>query len=370
MNQDGTVWVSLGDRTYPVRIGRGLLHTLGRAVRELGARRAAIVTDATVARAWLGPALASLEAAQIAAVAIEIPAGEASKSFPELERVCEALLAAGLERKDLVIALGGGVVGDLAGFAAGVLKRGLDFIQVPTTLLAQVDSSVGGKTAINSKAGKNLIGLFHQPRLVLADIDTLATLPARELRAGFAEVIKYGLIDDPAVFAWCERNAAQALAGDPEALAYAVSASVRAKARVVAADERETGQRALLNLGHTFGHALEACAGYDGRLLHGEAVAAGMALAFRHSLRLGLCPPEEAARVEALLSACGYATRLRDVPGGPYEANLLLEAMDQDKKTEGGALTLILARGVGQAFIAKGADRGAVRATLEAELAR
>lgn len=364
-----TVAVALGARSYDVRIGSGLLASLGPMLQGMGARRAAIVTDRLVAEHWLAPARTSLAEAGVACSEVLVAPGEASKTFSVLEEVCEALLRAGLERQDLVVALGGGVIGDLAGFAAGVLKRGLDFVQVPTSLLAQVDSSVGGKTGINSRAGKNLIGLFHQPRLVLADIATLATLPARELRAGFAEVIKYGLIDAPDFFGWCEANATAALAGEPNILATAVAQSVAAKARVVAMDERENGQRALLNLGHTFGHALEVAAGYDGRLLHGEAVATGMALAFRFSVQLGFCPAEDCARVEALLARCDFASRLRDCPGGPFSADTLLAAMDHDKKNEGGALTLILARGIGKAFIQKAVSRERLHALLQQELA-
>jgi len=365
-----TVPVSLGARSYDVRVGSGVLSDVGVAAAAFGARRVAVVTDATVAGHWLASAEQALAAAGLSVSPVIIAGGEESKSFATLEWVCEALLGAGLERKDLVVALGGGVVGDLAGFAAGVLKRGVDFIQVPTTLLAQVDSSVGGKTGINAKAGKNLIGLFHQPRLVLADIATLATLPRRELQAGFAEVIKYGLIDDPEFFAWCERHAEAALSGNATILTEAVSRSVVAKARVVGADERESGQRALLNLGHTFAHALESTAGYDGRLLHGEAVATGLALALRFSARQGLCPESDSRRLDALLQRCGYAVRLPDCPGGPFHTETLLAAMAHDKKNEGGALTLILARGIGRAFVQKAAPQGAMAAFLAAELER
>jgi len=370
MTSARTVRVPLGARSYDVRIGAGLLAQLGPACAALGARRIGLVTDAQVAPLWLEPALASLRAAGLQAMPLCVPPGEDSKSFLQLEHLCAELLRAGLDRQDLVVALGGGVVGDLAGFAAGVLKRGVGFVQVPTTLLAQVDSSVGGKTGINTKAGKNLIGLFHQPRLVLADSDTLATLPRRELRAGFAEVIKYGLIDDPQLFAWCEAHGEAALSGDASALLHAVEASVAAKARTVAADEHEsTGQRALLNLGHTFGHALEAIAGYDGRLLHGEAVAAGMALAFRFSVRQGMCPAADAARVERLLTHLGYAWRLQETPGGPYTTAAMLEAMRHDKKNTGEGLSLILARGIGQSCLEPAVAGDTVKLFLQQELA-
>jgi 3-dehydroquinate synthase len=285
-----------------------------------------------------------------------------------LARVCDAILEARIERGDLVIALGGGVVGDLAGFAAAVVRRGMRFIQVPTTLLAQVDSSVGGKTGINSTFGKNLVGAFHQPSLVIADTALLDTLPPREIRAGYAEVVKYGLIDDEAFFHWCEANWRGVFAGGP-ARDHAVAQSCRAKAAVVVRDEREEGDRALLNLGHTFGHALERLVGYDGaRLIHGEAVAIGLALAFRFSVRLGLCPGQDAERVARHLATVGLPTRLEDVPGGCGTAEALVEAMAQDKKVKAGALTFILARGIGQSFIAPGVEAEAVRAFLAQEL--
>jgi 3-dehydroquinate synthase len=278
--------------------------------------------------------------------------------------VIDGLLALNLERRDLVVAFGGGVVGDLAGLAAALLKRGLDFVQVPTTLLAQVDSSVGGKTAINAAAGKNLVGVFHQPRLVLADLDVLATLPERERRAGYAEIVKVGLIGDADFFGWCEANAGSVIVGGG-ALAEAVAVAVQAKAAIVAADEREAGARALLNLGHTFAHAIEAEAGMDsGAVLHGEAVGCGLALAFRFSERLGLCDAAEATRVETHLAQAGFATRLAALPGGPYDPHRMLAAIRQDKKNEGGGLTFVLARGIGRAFVAKDVDADAVRAFL------
>lgn len=365
MTAQENVRVELGARGYDIQIGAGVMRAVGQEAHALGARKCAIISDGHVAPLWAETVQRALSDAGLAWQTILIPPGEASKSFARLQQVCEAVLAFGLERRDLVIALGGGVVGDLAGFAAGVLKRGMDYIQIPTTLLAQVDSSVGGKTGINAERGKNLIGLFHQPRLVLADTLALQTLPARELRNGYAEVLKYGLIDDPALFAWSAAHRAAALAGDGAVLAKAVSASVRAKARIVAADERESGARALLNLGHTFAHALEACAGYDGRLLHGEAVGCGMALAFDFSVRLGLCAPEKAREVKAVLAQSGFGVDLAALPGGPFSANDLLAAIEHDKKNEGGALTLILARGIGQAFVHKNTSRQDLAAFLK-----
>lgn len=358
-----------GFRPYDVVIGRGLLAGAGGFIAPFARGQAAVVTDETVA-ALHGPALlAALEAAGMKARLLSVPAGEASKSFAVLEHVIDRLLACGLDRGDLVVALGGGVVGDLAGFAAAVFMRGVDFVQVPTTLLAQVDSSVGGKTAIDTPRGKNLVGAFHQPRLVLADIDVLATLPARQLRSGWAEVLKHGLICDPAYFDWLAGEGAKGAQGDPAALEQAVSRSVQIKAEVVGEDEKEAGRRALLNLGHTFGHALEAELGFDeARLTHGEAVALGCALAFRYSARQGLCAPEEAARVEAVLAAAGLPTRL-DQAGG-FSADALIGRMAADKKAEQGRLTLILARGIGRAFVQKGADAATVRAFLSGEGAR
>jgi 3-dehydroquinate synthase len=327
--------------------------------------KAAVISDETVAGLFGARALASLAAAGVSAQVITVPPGEASKSFAGLERVCDGLLAFGIERRDAVIALGGGVIGDLAGLAAGLIKRGVDYIQVPTTLLAQVDSSVGGKTAIDAAAGKNLIGLFHQPRLVLADLDALKTLPAREVRAGLAEVVKYGLIDDAAFFDWCVTHGPALTALAPAEIAQAVAVSVRAKARIVAADEKEAGARALLNLGHTFGHAIETLAGLDsGLVLHGEAVAMGMALAFDASESLGLCPPEAPAAVRAGLARLSLGAA---IPGPVRAAGVdaFMAAMAQDKKNDAGRLTLILARGVGAAFVMKDAPVRQVRAFLE-----
>jgi len=348
------VEVGLGERAYDILIGPGLISRAGAEIaRRLPGVRAAIVTDENVAGAHLAALTGSLEAAGIAATPIVLPAGEKTKSFSSLEHVVDGVLAARLERRDVVVALGGGVMGDLAGFAAGIVRRGMGFVQVPTSLLAQVDSSVGGKTGINTARGKNLVGVFHQPKLVLADTDALNTLPPREFRAGYAEVAKYGLIDRPDFFAWLEANWRDVFAGGA-ARTRAIAESCRAKADVVARDEFETGDRALLNLGHTFGHALEAATGYDGtRLVHGEGVAIGLALAHRFSARLNLASPDDAERVEAHLKAVGLPWRLSDVPGGLPGPERLLEFIQQDKKVSRGALTFILTHGVGQSFIAR-----------------
>jgi 3-dehydroquinate synthase len=364
-NDPVTVRVALGARAYDIVIGRGLIASLGRRLQALkpGAR-AAIVTDANVERLLLAAAQSGLAAADVAATHISVPPGESSKSFAMFEHVCEALIAAKLERGDVVVALGGGVVGDLAGFCAAALRRGLDYVQVPTTLLAQVDSSVGGKTAINSRHGKNLIGAFHQPILVVADTALLDHLPAREFRAGYAEVAKYGLLGDAGFFAWLEANADDVFAGAGAAREHAIATSCRMKAEIVARDERETGDRALLNLGHTFGHAFEAAAGFSGRLLHGEAVALGMALAFDFSAHLGLLPPAEAERVRRHLGKVGLPTHIRDVPGGVPGVDGLMELMAQDKKVRRGRLTFILARAIGAAFVAPDVEAAQVRAFL------
>jgi 3-dehydroquinate synthase len=310
---------------------------------------------------------AALEAAGLAVLPVVIAPGEQTKSFDGLAELSDRLLALGLDRGDLIAAFGGGVVGDLTGFAAAIYKRGIDFVQIPTTLLAQVDSSVGGKTAIDTPRGKNLIGAFHQPRLVLADLDVLATLPDREMRAGYAEVIKYGLLGDFAFFEWLEANGAKVLARDPEALGLAVARCVEMKAEIVAEDETEQGRRALLNLGHTFGHALEAETGYGQGLLHGEGVGAGMALAFRFSAAQGLCETQEAARAGAAIAAAGLPTRLGEVRPTPFEASRLVRHMAQDKKAEAGKLTFILARRLGEAFTAKDVDADAVTRFLKSE---
>ena len=349
------VEVGLGERAYDILIGPGLLAHAGEEIaRRLPGARAAVVTDENVAAAHLDALKAGLEAGGIAAAAVmTLPAGEKTKSFSHLQDVVDGVLAARLERRDIVIALGGGVIGDLAGFAAGVVRRGMHFVQVPTSLLAQVDSSVGGKTGINSPRGKNLVGVFHQPRLVLADTDVLDTLSPREFRAGYAEVAKYGLIDRPDFFAWLEKNWREVFSGGP-ARTEAIAESCRAKADVVARDEFETGDRALLNLGHTFGHALEAAVHYDGaRLVHGEGVAIGMALAHRFSARMNLASPDDAARVEAHLKTVGLPWRMADIPGELPGAERLLDYIAQDKKVSRGTLTFILTHGVGQSFIAR-----------------
>jgi 3-dehydroquinate synthase len=366
-----SVPMALGDRSYDILIGAGLIAGAGQTLAaRFPGRAVAIVTDATVG-ALHGPALTkSLDAAGIRHVTVTVPAGEASKRFAMLEQVVDEIIAARMERGDLVLALGGGVVGDLAGFAAAIVRRGMGFVQMPTSLLAQVDSSVGGKTGINSRHGKNLIGAFYQPGLVLADTDVLNTLSTREFRAGYAEVAKYGLIDDPGFFGWLEANWRGVFQGGRDRV-QAIATSCRAKAQVVARDETETGDRALLNLGHTFGHALEAATGYDGaRLVHGEGVAIGMAQAFRFSARLGLCPADDAARMAAHLTAVGLPTELAHIPGGVGDVDGLMAAIRQDKKVARGALTFILARGIGQSFIAKDVDPEAVRAFLGEELAR
>jgi 3-dehydroquinate synthase len=367
---DAVVPVGLGERSYDVRIGAGLLRRAGELIAPFARGRAFVVTDFNVARLHRATLLEGLQSAlKTGVTVIEIPPGEKQKSYAGLETLCASLLEAGADRRDLVIAFGGGVIGDLAGLASGLVKRGLDLVQIPTTLLAQVDSSVGGKTAIDTPQGKNLIGLFHQPRLVLADLDVLSTLPEREMRAGYAEIVKYALIGDPAFFEWCDANVWRISRGDPEALAHAVAVSVRAKAHIVAADELESGARALLNLGHTFAHALETSAGYDGALLHGEAVAAGMALAFRLSAQMGVCPLSASQRVTAHLEAAGFECNLRRLPGGPYEAPRLADIMTHDKKAEGGRLTLVLARDIGRAFVFKAAPTKEVSALLDEALA-
>src|SRR5262245_35831714 len=332
-----SVAVDLGSRSYEIAIGEGLLKQAGKRLRPLFKRPlTAIVTDSHVAELHLEALRASLASAGVESRTIVVPAGEATKSYRRLAETCDGLLAAGIERRDLVIALGGGVIGDLAGFAAAILRRGVDFIQIPTTLLAQVDSSVGGKTGLNSAHGKNLIGAFHQPRAVLIDIALLDTLPQRELAAGYAEVAKYGLLGDAEFFAWLEAHGASLLAGDAQARIKAITKSCEMKARIVAEDETETGARALLNLGHTFGHALEAATGYSSRLLHGEAVAIGMAQAFRFSEKLGLIPKGNAARIEKHLRSVKLPTRLAAIAGSLPEPRKLLEIMRQDKKAVAG----------------------------------
>ncbi|PWL19600.1 3-dehydroquinate synthase [Falsochrobactrum shanghaiense] len=365
-----TVPVSLGERSYDILIGKGLVDRAGEEVaRRLAGIRVAIVTDENVAKAHLERLSASFERAGIQSTPIIVAPGEKSKSFATLEAVTNAVLAARLERGDAVVALGGGVIGDLSGFVAGIVRRGMNFVQMPTSLLAQVDSSVGGKTGINTTHGKNLVGVFNQPQLVLADTEVLDTLSAREFRAGYAEVAKYGLIDQPDFFAWLEQNWQQVFAGGAERT-QAIAQSCRAKAAVVARDEREVGDRTLLNLGHTFGHALEGATGYDSsRLVHGEGVAIGMALAHRFSVKMNLCGIEAAERVEAHLKAVGLPTTLADVPGGLPPADKLMEYIAQDKKVARGALTFILTHGIGQSFIAKDVPPAAVLEFLKERLA-
>jgi len=366
------VRVGLGTRSYDIRIEAGLLARAGEALAPLGrGRRMVIVTDENIrATGHLSTLQASLSAAGIASEAIVLPPGEGTKCWAELESLTDRLLELGVERGDHVIALGGGVIGDLVGFASSVLKRGCNFVQIPTTLLAQVDSSVGGKTAINSRAGKNLIGTFHQPAMVLIDPQVLDTLPVRELRAGYAEVVKYGLIDDFDFFLWCEANGPALIGGDLDARQYAIAHSVAAKARIVGEDERETsGRRALLNLGHTFGHALEAETGFSDRLLHGEGVAAGMALAFGFSAAKGLCPRQDAERVAAHLCATGLPDGLA-ATGIEASGARLVEHMLHDKKMAAGTLSFLLARGIGQTYLDRGVDLAEVAAFLDAERTR
>jgi 3-dehydroquinate synthase len=368
------VQVTLAARTYDIVIGRGVIASLGARIKALRAgARAAIVTDQSVAKHHLAAAEAALKAAGVGSAAIRVPPGEGSKSYATFETLCEAIIASRIERGDLVVALGGGVIGDLAGFAAACIRRGIDYVQVPTTLLAQVDSSVGGKTGINSPQGKNLIGAFHQPVLVVVDTALLDTLPQREFRAGYAEVVKYGLLGDAAFFSWLEANWRDVFAGGQSSASFArehaIAVCCRAKAGFVARDERETGERALLNLGHTFGHAFEAAAGFSGRLLHGEAVALGMTLAFDFSARRKLISPDAAARVRAHLVAVGLPTHIRDVPGAMPPADLLMDLIAQDKKVKRGELTFILVRGIGKAFVENNVDPADVRAFLTEKLA-
>lgn len=359
-----TVTVDLGPRSYDILIGRGVIDRAGSEIAaRLADTRAAIVTDETVARLHLATLTTSLTAAGIDHVTVTVPPGEETKSLAGLDRVIDALLAARVERADVVIAFGGGMVGDLAGFAAAVVRRGVRVVQMPTTLLAQVDSSVGGKTGINTPRGKNLVGVFHQPSLVLADSGILDSLPPRVFNAGYAEVAKYGLIDDAEFFAWLEANWRAIAAGWPER-EHAIAVSCRAKARVVTADERDEGVRGLLNFGHTFGHALEAAAGYSDRLSHGEAVSIGMVLAHEFSARRGLSPPADTTRVAAHLAEVGLPTRIGDIPGDKTSAAALMEHITQDKKVSRGQLTFILTRGIGRAFVARDVPGADVEAFL------
>lgn len=360
------IHVALGERSYDIHVAPGLLAQTGTLIRPFARGAVPVVTDDNVGKLHLEFLLTSLRQEKIDARPIILPAGEATKSFARLEELLSAVLASGVERDGVIVAFGGGVVGDLVGFAAGIAKRGIDFVQVPTTLLAQVDSSVGGKTAINVREGKNLIGLFHQPKLVVADTALLKTLPRRQLLAGYAEVAKYGALGDAEFFAWLEQHGSSALSGDDNSMARAVAHSCRLKADIVARDERESGERALLNLGHTFGHALEAATGYSDRLLHGEGVAIGMALAFELSVRLGHCAAENASRVRAHLESVGLPVSIAQIPGGPPDAKVVLEHMEHDKKARDGRLTFVLARRIGEAFVTQGVSREAVLELLAA----
>jgi 3-dehydroquinate synthase len=365
------ITVALGDRSYDVLVGPRLLPQAARLIAaRVGKARCGIITDENVAPRHLGVLEAALEEGGVYAGSTVLKPGEATKSFAVLAPLCERLLELGLERGDLIVALGGGVIGDLAGFAAAILRRGVRFVQIPTTLLAQVDSSVGGKTGIDTAQGKNLIGAFHQPSLVIADTDTLRTLPAREMRAGYAEVVKYGLLGDAPFFAWLEQHWKAVFAFEADALGRAIETSVRAKAEIVARDETEQGERALLNLGHTFGHALEAWCGYSDRLLHGEAIAIGMCLAFRLSAELDYCASAEADRVAAHFAAVGLPTRIDDIPGTKPDVGGLMRLMAQDKKVRHGRLTFILARAIGEAFIAHDVTPERVGAFLDGEIGR
>lgn len=357
--------VDLGERSYDIVVGAGLIDDAGARLKTVLKRpRAVIVTDANVAQHYLDRLVASLKAADIQTDAITLPAGEQTKCFAQLQSLSEKLLEMKVERSTTLIALGGGVIGDLVGFTAAVTLRGIPFVQIPTTLLAQVDSSVGGKTGINTAFGKNLVGAFYQPKLVLADIEALETLDRRQLLAGYAEVVKYGFIDDVSFFEWLEQNGKALVDGDRELRRSAILTSCAAKARVVAEDELESGKRALLNLGHTFGHALEAETGYGDTLLHGEAVAIGTAMAFDLSVQLGLCPSQDAQRATQHMAAVGLPTDLSGLDTAGWTVDVLMDHMSRDKKVEDGKLTFILARGIGQAFITQDVDAGAVRELL------
>jgi 3-dehydroquinate synthase len=361
-----TVHVDLGDRSYDVEIGPGLIENAGARIAPLLRRpKVAVLTDENVADLHLDALRDGLASAGIEMTALALPAGEATKSWPHFSRAVEWLLDQKVERNDVVVAFGGGVIGDLAGFAASVLRRGVRFVQIPTSLLAQVDSSVGGKTGINAPQGKNLIGAFHQPSHVLADTAILGTLTARDFLAGYGEVVKYGLLGDAEFFDWLEKQGPALASGDMEARVQAVTRSVQMKADIVARDETEQGDRALLNLGHTFCHALEAATGYSDRLLHGEGVAIGCALAFELSSRLGLCSQEDPSRVRAHLRDMGMKTDLRDIDGDLPDAQALLDLMAQDKKVVDGQLKFILARGIGQAFVTSDVPRDVVLGVMQ-----
>ena len=365
-----TVRVELGSRSYDIVVGAGILGQAGRLMAPVLARpNAIIVSDETVAGLYLDPLAAALKSANIAFRSIVLPPGEQTKDFAHLQGLLEGMLEARVDRQTTVVALGGGVIGDLAGFAAAIVLRGIDFVQVPTTLLAQVDSSVGGKTGIDTRHGKNLVGNIHQPRLVLADVALLETLPKRELLAGYAEIVKYGLIRDPAFFDWCEENGVSLRDGNRETRIRAVVASCQAKAKIVAADEREWGDRALLNFGHTFAHALEAETGYSNELLHGEAVAIGMIMAFELSQSLGLCPAEDALRTRRHFEKIGLPVTPKIIRGRKWDAKALLAHMRHDKKVRNGKLRFVLTRGIGKAFISDDVDTEAVTRVLERAVA-
>jgi 3-dehydroquinate synthase len=359
-----TIAVGLGERSYQIHVGQGLAAKAGALLKPFASGVTPVVSDANVAKLHLDKFCAALRASDIDARPITLPSGESTKSFAGLEQLTSALLNSGVDRGGLIVALGGGVIGDLTGLAAGLIKRGIDFAQVPTTLLSQVDSSVGGKTAINTSEGKNLVGLFHQPKIVIADTDLLKTLPRRELCAGYAEVAKYGALGDAGFFAWLETNAAKALSGNTEALTHCVAHSCRMKAEIVGRDERETGDRALLNFGHTFGHALEAATGYGDRLLHGEAIAIGMGLAFKLSADLGLCSANDGERFMRHLKASGLPVGLDEVPGTRPTVDELLMHMAHDKKAKDGKLTFVLVRAIGKAFVTSDVPLAFVRKVL------
>ena len=360
------IHVDVSDNAYDIFIGTNLLQEADAELASLLAgRQLVIVTDTHVAPLHLEPTKRALAAHAASSTSFVLPAGEASKSFSVYEKLVNDILALPIDRQTVLVALGGGVIGDLVGFAAASLLRGLDFIQIPTSLLAQVDSSVGGKTGINTPAGKNLVGAFHQPRLVLADIGLLASLPEREVKAGYAEVVKYGLLGDADFFEWLEQHGRDVINGNPDAQAEAVRRSCQAKADIVAADEREAGQRALLNLGHTFAHAFEAVAGYDGRLLHGEAVSAGLACAFAFSRQLGLCSGQDVERVNTHLNAMGMPASAQDLPAGQAAPQVLIDHMRKDKKARQGKLTFILARQIGEAFVDRNIDEAELNRFLE-----
>ena len=360
-----TVHVGLEGREYDIHIGPGLLARSGELIRPLLKRpRVAIVSDENVARLHLDALKSGLQAAEIEAVSLVLPAGESTKGWPEFTRTVEWLLDQKVERNDVVLAFGGGVIGDLVGFAAAVLRRGVRFVQLPTSLLAQVDSSVGGKTGINAPQGKNLIGAFHQPSMVLADTAVLGTLTERDFLAGYGEVVKYGLLGDYDFFEWLEANAASAAAGDMDARIYAVKRSVQMKAEIVERDETEQGDRALLNLGHTFCHALEAATGYSDRLLHGEGVSIGCALAYEVSARMGLCPQEDPSRVREHMRNMKMKVDLADIDGELPSADDLIKLMGQDKKVVDGKIRFIMARGIGEAFVTQDVDLGIIRTVL------